>query len=175
MAAAVILNPAEIPEGIDDSKRLPAVRRAEIHDALRVVARIGIGVATVGEIDRLNILQASFVAMRRAMAALGSQPALALVDGKLTPPDMGCPVRPLIGGDALSLSIAAASIIAKVTRDRMMVALAQQFPGYGWERNMGYGVRAHADALAALGVTPHHRQSFAPIHKILCEAQSLTP
>lgn len=175
VAAAVILDPEDIPEGIDDSKRLPAARRAEIYDALRFGARIGVGVATVSEIDRLNILQASFVAMRRAMAALGPPPALALIDGKLTPPDMACSVRPLVGGDALSLSIAAASIVAKVTRDRIMVALAQQFPGYGWDRNMGYGVRAHSEALARLGITPHHRRSFKPIHKILCEAQTLSP
>ena len=92
----------------------------------------------------------------------------------MLPPGLGCPARAVVGGDGLALSIAAASIVAKVTRDRMMVALSQQFPGYGWETNMGYGTREHAEALGLLGVTPHHRRSFEPVHKILCEAQSLT-
>jgi len=123
----------------------------------------------------MNILQASFLAMRRAVAALARRPAVALVDGHMLPPGLGCPARAVIGGDGLALSIAAASIVAKVSRDRMMVALSQQFPGYGWETNMGYGTREHAEALARLGVTPHHRRSFAPVHKLLWEAQTLTP
>lgn len=169
VAAAVVLDPACIPAGIDDSKRLTAARREALHAALLASARVGVGVASVAEIDDINILQASFLAMRRAMAALGAAPGLALVDGKLLPPGLGCPARAVVGGDALCLSIAAASVVAKVVRDRMMVALAQQYPGYGWETNMGYGVPAHAAGLARLGVTPHHRRSFAPVHKILCE------
>lgn len=175
VAAAVVLDPDRIPAGIDDSKRLTAARREALHAALTGCARLGVGVASVAEIDALNILQASFLAMRRALAGLGETPGFALVDGKITPPDLGCPARAVVGGDGLCLSIAAASIVAKVVRDRMMVALAQQFPGYGWETNMGYGVPAHAAGLARLGVTPHHRRSFAPVHKILCEERTDKP
>ena len=173
VAAAVILDPDRIPEGLDDSKRVPAQRREALHDALHACARIGVGMASVEEIDRINVLQASFLAMRRAVAALDVVPDFALVDGNRAPPDLGCPARPVVGGDARCLSIAAASIVAKVTRDRIMVALSQQYPGYGWETNMGYGVPAHARGLARLGVTPHHRRSFAPIHNILWEAQNV--
>ena len=171
VAAAVILDPAAIPDGLNDSK-LPAAaapRGARRRD--RGIPRsVGIGLASVAEIEAMNILQASFLAMRRAVAALGRRPALALVDGHMPPPGLPCPCRTVIGGDGLALSIAAASIVAKVTRDRMMVALSQQFPGYGWETNMGYGTRGHAEGLARLGVSPHHRRSFEPIHKMLWEA-----
>lgn len=170
IAAAVILDPAAIPAGLDDSKRLTAARREALHAELAGCALVGIGQASVAEITTMNILQASFLAMRRAVAALPTRPALALVDGHMHPPGMPCRTRAIVGGDGLALSIAAASIVAKVTRDRMMVALAQQFPGYGWETNMGYGTRAHAESLSRLGVTPHHRRSFEPVHKILCEA-----
>ena len=170
VAAAVILNPLAIPEGIDDSKRLTAARREALHAELLASAVVGVGQASVEEIDRINILRASFLAMRRALAQLTPGPALALVDGNKVPPALGCPARAIVGGDGLVLSIAAASIVAKVTRDRIMVALAQQFPGYAWERNMGYGTRAHVEALSRLGVTPHHRRSFKPIHNILWEA-----
>ena len=175
LAAAVILDPAAIPEGLNDSKLLPAPRRAELAAELERTAVIGIGLATVAEIEAMNILQASFLAMRRAVAALARRPSLALVDGHLPPPGLPCPCRPVIGGDALALSIAAASIVAKVRRDAMMVALSQQFPGYGWETNMGYGTRSHAEGLARLGVSPHHRRSFKPIHNILWEAVLISP
>ena len=175
VAAAVVLDPTCIPAGLDDSKRLSAARRESLFEQLAGCARIGVGVASVAEIDRINILQASFLAMRRALAALDAAPAVALIDGNLVPPDLGCPARAIVGGDGLALSIAAASVVAKVTRDRTMVALAQQFPGYGWETNMGYGVAAHADGLARLGVTPHHRRSFRPIHNMLWEGGSLSP
>lgn len=174
VAAAVILDPEAIPDGLHDSKRLPAPRRDELSAMLHATAAVGIGVASVAEIETMNILQASFLAMRRAVAGLGRRPALALVDGHMPPPGLPCPCRPIVGGDGLALSIAAASIVAKVARDRMMVALSQQFPGYGWETNMGYGTRAHQEGLARLGVSPHHRRSFAPIHNILCEALSLS-
>jgi ribonuclease HII len=170
VAAAVILDLAAIPDGIDDSKRLTPQRRDELATALRGCAVVGIGSASVAEIEAMNILQASFLAMRRAVAGLGLRPALALVDGHLQPPGLPCPARPIVGGDGLALSIAAASIVAKVARDRMMVALSQQFPGYGWETNMGYGTRGHAEGIGRLGVSPHHRRSFRPIHNILCEA-----
>ena len=175
VAAAVILDPARIPDGIDDSKRLTPARREALLADLTRHAVIGIGRAEVVEIDALNILQASHLAMRRAILALRLRPAMALIDGNRAPSGLACPCRTVIGGDARCLSIAAASIVAKVTRDRIMVALSQQFPGYGWASNMGYGTKAHSDGLARLGVTPHHRRSFKPIHKILCEADYLNP
>ncbi|TPE52265.1 ribonuclease HII [Amaricoccus solimangrovi] len=172
VAAAVILDVTAIPAGLDDSKRLPAARRAALHDELIVSARWGVGIASVAEIDEINILQASFLAMRRALAALGTPPAVALIDGKHLPPGLPCEGRAIVGGDGRALSIAAASVIAKVTRDRMMTELARDFPGYGWESNMGYGTRAHQSGLARLGITPHHRRSFRPIHNILCGKNS---
>lgn len=171
VAAAVILNPEAIPDGLDDSKRVAPERRSELAALLDVRATVSVGIATVAEIETMNILQASFLAMRRAVIGLASRPAVALVDGNKSPPGLPCACRPVVGGDGLVLSIAAASIVAKVARDRMMVALAQQFPGYGWDTNMGYGTRAHRDGLVRLGVTPHHRRSFQPVHKILWEAR----
>lgn len=171
VAAAVILDVTAIPEGLDDSKRLTAARREELFAALVPRARFGVGMASVAEIDEINILSASFLAMRRALDALGTAPAVALIDGKHLPPGLPCEGRAVIGGDGLALSIAAASIVAKVTRDRMMIALADEFPGYGWETNMGYGTKGHQDGLARHGVTPHHRRTFRPIHNILCEAK----
>jgi len=169
VAAAVILDPRGIPDGLNDSKRLAPERRAELATMLEARATVALGVASVAEIETMNILQASFLAMRRAILGLATRPALALVDGNKAPPGLPCACRPIVGGDGLALSIAAASIVAKVARDRTMVALAQQFPGYGWETNMGYGTRSHQEGLARFGVTPHHRRSFQPIHKILYE------
>lgn len=167
VAAAVILDPGRIPDGLDDSKRLSPARRADLYDRLFETAAIGVGSASVAEIEAMNILQASFLAMRRAVVALAPAPTAALVDGSLLPPGLPCSAQAVVGGDGRALSIAAASIIAKVTRDRIMVALAQHFEGYGWETNMGYGTRAHAEALVRLGVTQHHRRSFRPIHNML--------
>ncbi|WP_112320797.1 ribonuclease HII [Oceanibium sediminis] len=169
VAAAVILDPARIPEGLRDSKKLSAKRREALTEQLRAVAQVGIGIAEVAEIDSLNILKATMLAMCRAIGALPVAPGFALVDGNRLPPDLPCPGLALVKGDDRSASIAAASIVAKTTRDAMMVALAQQFPGYGWETNAGYGVKTHAEALKTLGVTPHHRRSFKPIHNILCQ------
>lgn len=168
VAAAVILNKERLPSGINDSKKLSAARRDVLFDAILMNAATGVGIATVEEIDRLNILEATKLAMQRAVASLTVAPDMALVDGNRAPL-VPCKVQTIVGGDAKSLSIAAASIVAKVTRDRIMQELAVQFPGYGWERNAGYGTASHQQALATLGVTPHHRRSFAPIRALLEE------
>ncbi|RMF02650.1 MAG: ribonuclease HII, partial [Alphaproteobacteria bacterium] len=150
VAAAVVLDPDAIPAGIKDSKLLKPESRLALHDAIMSSARVGVGIAAPAQIDRDNILQATLWAMREALAGLGDPPAAAIVDGDRCP-DLPCPAQTLIRGESQSLSIAAASIVAKVTRDRIMIELAQAHPGYGWERNMGYGTREHADALARLG------------------------
>ena len=173
MAAAVRLDPAHIPHGLNDSKKLSAHRREAVFDEIITLAEVSVGEASVAEIDELNILRASHLAMCRAIAALPAAPGLALIDGNLLPRDLSCTGKAVVKGDALSLSIGAASIIAKVTRDRIMVDLAQQFPGYGWERNMGYPSKAHREALQTLGVTPYHRRSFAPVHNILYQELSV--
>lgn len=178
-AAAVWLDRRRCPKAlllrIDDSKALGAARRAGAYRALREAesagrAAIGLGEADVGEIDSLNILRASLLAMHRAAADLarraGLMPAAALVDGPHVP-DLPYWAEALIGGDRLSLSVAAASIVAKVVRDGRMEELARRHPGYGWERNRGYGTAAHREALARLGVTPEHRRSFRPIRQVL--------
>lgn len=166
VAAAVILNPHCTPAGLRDSKTLSENRRRDLASALWKTARIGVGVASVEEIDRLNILRATLLAMTRAAANLPSAPAVCIVDGSVKP-RLPCPVYTVVKGDAKCLSIAAASIIAKVTRDRMMRELARDFPHYDWAANKGYGAPAHRHGLDAHGVTPHHRRSFAPIHNML--------
>jgi ribonuclease HII len=167
VAAAVIIDracfPAELRDGLDDSKQLRREMRETCYQALMGCARIGVGAASVREIDRINILHASLLAMSRAVAAVGVRPDVALIDGNMTPPALPCPAKTVVGGDALSFSIAAASVIAKVTRDRIMRALAQRHPSYAWESNVGYSTRAHFAAIAEFGVTVHHRRSFAPV------------
>ncbi len=175
VAAAVRLDPRAIPPGLDDSKALSPAARERLAAILPQVAEVAVALATVEEIDRINILRASHLAMCRALAMLPGPTCLALVDGNLLPRELPCPGRPVVGGDGRVLSIAAASILAKVTRDRIMVSLAQQFPGYGWETNAGYPVPAHLAALERLGVTPVHRRSFAPVHNILCREESCAP
>jgi ribonuclease HII len=167
VAAAVVLDRARVPPGLDDSKTLSPARRAALFGLLAASARIGVGIASVAEIDALNILRANDLAMRRAVAALDPIPEAALVDGNRVPPGFPCRAAALVGGDARSLSVAAASIVAKVTRDRIMADLARAHPGYGWERNQGYGTAEHRAALQRLGVTPHHRTSFQPVRNIL--------
>ncbi len=171
-ACAVVLDPARIPEGLADSKILTAARREELFVQIMAVAEVSIAHATVEEIDTLNILRASQLAMERALAALSADHAL--IDGNLLPRGLTCKATAVVGGDAICLSIAAASIVAKVTRDRIMVDLAQQHPGYGWETNAGYPTKAHLAALQNLGVTPWHRRSFQPVHNILYQEISVT-
>lgn len=171
VAAAVILDPARIPTGLNDSKKLSARARERIFQDISRSAMVGVGIVSAAEIDQINILQASLLAMRRAFEALKTTPSAALVDG-LHCPRLPCPATPVVKGDSLSLSVAAASIVAKVTRDRIMAELAVEFPGYGWERNMGYGTREHASALDKLGVTLQHRRSYAPIQAALAKARA---
>ncbi len=170
VAAAVVLDAARLsPDlfgAIDDSKKLSKAARENLFTRLKSCAQIGVGLAEIEEIDSVNILQATLQAMARAVDGLGVRPDRALVDGN-RPPRLPCPVQCVVRGDGKSLSIAAASIIAKVTRDRIMVELATRYPGYGWERNAGYGTAEHRAALVRLGVTPEHRRSFKPIRKLL--------
>lgn len=173
-AAAVVLSPGHIPDGLRDSKALTAKRRAALADEIMTCAQVSIAHASVEEIDRLNILQATYLAMRRALAGLPAAPDHALIDGNRLPPDLPCGADCVVKGDARCLSIAAASIVAKVARDAIMVDLAQQHPGYGWETNAGYGSKAHLEALRNLGVTPHHRRSFKPVHNILYQDKSVS-
>jgi ribonuclease HII len=196
VAAAVIIDRrrfrGELRRVLDDSKALSRELRESCYNGLRAglrsgIVTIGVGAASVAEIDRANVLRANLLAMHRAVTALaarsGVAPDLALVDGNVAPL-LPCAVRTIVKGDSLSLSIAAASVVAKVTRDRIMRALARRHPGYGWETNVGYATVEHIDAIRQLGVSPHHRRSFAPIRAVLsastdllarCEAGSPTP
>lgn len=163
VAAAVILDPLAVPDGLADSKELALARREELFGTILASAlAVGIGSASASEIDRINIRQATLLAMRRAVTALPLKPALVLVDGN-DPPQLACSCEAIIGGDALISSIAAASIIAKVTRDRMMARLSLAYPAYGFASHVGYGTAQHRAALKAHGPCPAHRYSFAPV------------
>jgi len=175
VAAAVILDPRRFPrmlrEELDDSKALRIEQREACYRALRRcaargAARIGVAAASVSEIDRINILRAALLAMTRAIAVLGVRPDMALVDGDMPPP-LNCAVKTVVKGDSLSFSIAAASVVAKVTRDKIMRGLAPRYPGYGWETNVGYATPEHGEGIRRLGVTRHHRRSFAPVRLVL--------
>jgi len=166
VAAAVVLNPRFIPEGIADSKALDARQRQSVYQTIIDTAQVGIGVASVDRIDTDNILNASLWAMAEAIARLDQRPRLALVDGNKTP-HVECTTRAIVQGDARCLSIAAASIVAKVARDTMMAELARDYPHYGFDRHKGYGTREHHAAIARHGVTPHHRRSFRPVQLAL--------
>jgi ribonuclease HII len=172
-AAAAVIDreraPRKLLRMIDDSKKLTLEQREEAYEAMIAsgVVQFAVAEASVEEIDRVNILQATYLAMRRAVQALVEQPEVVLVDGNRAPPQLGCRAETIVGGDAHSYSIAAASIFAKVTRDRYMHALALTYPGYGWETNRGYGSQQHLEALSLLGPTPHHRRSFAPVTRLV--------
>lgn len=170
VAAAVVLNPEDVPTGLNDSKKLTAAKRTLLAQAIREKAfAIGIAEVSVEDIDTVNILQAAMLAMRQAVQKLPSAPHGVLVDGNRDPNFCNLPTRTLVKGDSRSLSIAAASIIAKVFRDNLMEKLGFDYPDYGWAQNAGYGVPKHMAALKLVGVSPHHRKSFAPIRKILDE------
>ena len=169
VAAAVVLPrrlPARLRAALDDSKKVKPALRVELAASLLELAEVSLGRAEVAEIDALNILQASHLAMQRAFDGLAETPDAALVDGNRLP-RLPCPAEALVGGDGLSLSIAAASIVAKVARDREMAELAERHPGYGWERNVGYGTAEHRSGLQRLGPCAQHRRSFKPIRLLL--------
>ena len=166
ISAAIILNKEKIPEGINDSKKLSKKKREVINEELISQHSFAIGIASVEEIDKINILQASLLAMKRAVLNLNIKPQTILVDGNKLP-DLEYNMYPIIKGDSKSISIAAASIIAKVYRDKLMQDLSLQYPGYYWEKNSGYGTKQHLLALNNLGITPIHRKSFAPIYNML--------
>jgi ribonuclease HII len=172
VAGAAVLDRAalepDLLSGLDDSKAVTPLKREILFERLAAsdAAMTGVGLASVEEIDAMNILQATFLAMARALDHLTVPVDLALVDGNRAP-SLPCAVRTVVKGDSRSLSIAAASIVAKVTRDRLMGTLARQYPGYGWETNQGYGTAEHRAALNRLGVTPHHRKTYAPVRAVL--------
>ncbi len=164
VTAAVVFQRG-FPDGLNDSKRLTALQREALFDQIMAKGIVSIAVASRARIDRMNILRASLWAMSRAIAGLSCRPDYVLIDGNMLPPDLACTGETVIGGDGLSVSIAAASIIAKVTRDRLMANVGRAFPGYGFERHMGYSTPEHFDALREHGPCPHHRQSFAPVRE----------
>ena len=164
VAAAVVLDREKFPRGIDDSKKLDLDTREAIYVRLQKVARIAVGIASVEEIDQINIYWARMLAMTRAVEALGFEPAWVLVDGNATP-RWQRPSKAIVAGDAKCRSIAAASIVAKVTRDRIMADYAASYPGYGWETNRGYPTPEHIRAIEALGITPLHRRTFSKVRE----------
>ncbi|WBU56926.1 ribonuclease HII [Paracoccus sediminicola] len=174
-AAAVVLDPHHLPEGLNDSKKLSARRRERLAAEIRDTADWAVAHVTVEEIDRLNIHHAAHLAMCRAVDGLRAPPCRVLIDGNAVPAPLKDRALAVVKGDSLCLSIAAASILAKIERDKLMVDLAQQFPGYGWEKNAGYPTAAHKHALMTLGLTPYHRRSFKPVHNILCKPTNAKP
>lgn len=166
VAATVVLDPKHIPDGLDDSKKLSAKKRDALFDIIMEHADVGIGYGSVEQVEVRNVLNATMDAMRDSVADLTKQPDAALVDGNKCPL-LPCKTQAVIGGDGRSVSIAAASIIAKVTRDRLMQALDKEFPGYGWDTNVGYGTAVHKSGIERLGVNEHHRRSYKPIRNML--------
>ena len=166
VASAVVLDPQNTPSGLNDSKKLNEAKREALFDPIMLSSQVGVGIVSAKEIDGINILQATFLAMQHAFDQLGIKPDLALIDGNKSP-KLDCETQIIVGGDSKSLSIAAASIIAKVTRDRIMRELDKTHPHYGFERHKGYGTAAHAEALAKHGPCGEHRKSFKPIALLL--------
>ncbi|MFY9318317.1 ribonuclease HII [Lentibacter algarum] len=173
-ACAVVLDMSRIPEGLNDSKKLSAKRRESLAEAILACAEVSVASASVEEIDELNILRASHLAMERAVAGLLTPPDHCLIDGNLIPKGLTVSAEAIVKGDSKSVSISAASIVAKIRRDYVMSALAQQYPGYGWETNAGYPSKSHRLALQNIGVTPHHRRSFKPVHNILYQQKNVS-
>ena len=165
VVAAVVFEHGRYPEGLNDSKKLPLGERERLFDLILARANVSIAIASRARIDRMNILRASLWAMSRAVAGLSLRPDMVLVDGNMEPPNLPCPCQTVIGGDALSVSIAAASIIAKVTRDRLMGNVGRAYPNYGFEQHMGYSTPMHFEALREHGPCPQHRRSFAPVRE----------
>lgn len=161
--------PLKLQEQINDSKKLSHKKREELYEEIMSSehALVGIGQASVEEIDRLNILQATFLAMQRALDSVKSEKEYVLIDGNRIPPKLTYPSQAVIKGDSISLSIASASIIAKVFRDRIMLKLSSEYPVYGWDKNAGYGTKEHIEALKKFGITPYHRKSYRPIKEFL--------
>ncbi len=165
-SAIVILNKDRIPQGINDSKKIPEKKRMELYEEILLNHECGIGFASPEEIDRLNILEATFLSMKRALKNISIKPDYILVDGNLSP-KFKIPHETIIKGDNISMSIAAASIIAKVERDKFMLNIDKEYPEYKWKKNKGYGTKDHQNALNSNGVSKYHRKSFSPIRKIL--------
>lgn len=170
IAAAVILDSDDCPIGINDSKMLSRNSREQLHQQIVRSGAVGLGLAEVEEVEELNVLKAAFVAMERAVSNLSLVPETALIDGNKLP-NLSCASRAVVRGDRISMSIAAASIVAKVTRDRLMTDLAVRYPGYGWESNAGYGTPQHLQAIRDLGITRHHRKRFGPVARMLEERE----
>ena len=166
-AAAVILNPQKIPSGLNDSKKVSFKNREKIFQSIQETCTFCVAHSSVEEIDQINILQASLLSMKRAILGLNIKPDFVLIDGNKSPEGLESKYETIIKGDSKSLSIAAASIVAKVTRDRFMSRLDKEFPGYDWSQNAGYPTKLHKSAILNIGITPYHRRSFKPIYNIL--------
>ena len=166
VSAAVILNEKNIPDGLNDSKKLSEKKRLSLFSSIYNFHSVGVGISSIEEIDTMNVLQATFLSMKRAVEDLNPQPEYILVDGNLDP-GLNFKTKCIIKGDSISISIAAASVIAKVTRDNLMLKLDKEFPNYNWKKNKGYGTAEHRNALELHGPCKYHRKSFSPINKML--------
>ena len=166
VSAAVILNEKNIPDGLNDSKKLSEKKRLSLYSSIYNFHSVGVGISSIEEIDSMNVLQATFLSMKRAVEDLNPQPEYILVDGNLDP-GLNFKTKCIIKGDSISISIAAASVIAKVTRDNLMLTLDKEFPNYNWKKNKGYGTAEHRNALELHGPCKYHRKSFSPINKML--------
>jgi ribonuclease HII len=166
VSAVVVLNEKNIPDGLNDSKKISEKKRLSLYSSIYNLHSVGVGISSIEEIDRMNVLQATFLSMKRAVEDLNPQPEYILVDGNLDP-GLNFKTKCIIKGDSISISIAAASVIAKVTRDNLMLKLDKEFPNYNWKKNKGYGTAEHRNALELHGPCKYHRKSFSPINKML--------